>query len=57
MDRINLGNANMCNETGNKFSVDYSKRGTAKCKVCRKSIGKGEIRIGKSAPYKACHIL
>ena len=26
MDRINLGNANMCNETGNKFSVDYSKR-------------------------------
>ena len=42
---------------GNKFSVDYSKRGTAKCKVCKKVIVKNEIRIGKSVPFKTTHII
>ena len=38
--------------TSNKFCVDYSKRGTAKCKVCRKCIPKEELRIGMYACYK-----
>jgi hypothetical protein len=42
---------------GNKFSVDYSKRGTAKCNKCKKQITKGEIRIGKSVAFKAKYIL
>ena len=42
---------------GNKFYVDYSKRGTCKCKHCRKKIAKDEIRIGKSVEYKEKHIL
>ena len=37
--------------------MDYSKRGTCKCKHCRKKIGKGEIKIGKSVEYKEKHIL
>ena len=40
----------------NKFSVDYSKRGTAKCKLCKNVIAKSEIRIGKSVPFKATYI-
>ena len=39
-------------EPPNPFHVDYSIRGTAKCKICKKNIEKGELRIGKSAPYK-----
>ena len=38
------------------FSIDYSKRGTAKCKVCKKAIYRHEIRIGKLVPYKTEHI-
>ena len=34
------------------FSIDYSKRGTAKCRKCNKAITKGEIRIGKSMKFK-----
>ena len=38
------------------FSIDYSKRGTAKCGKCNKAITKGEIRIGKSMKFKVGYI-
>ena len=38
--------------TANKFCVDYSKRGTAKCKVCKKCILKNELRIGVYTVFK-----
>ena len=41
---------------GNKFSVDYSKHGTAKCKACVKVIAKNELRIGKLVPFKNVYI-
>ena len=46
-----------CNEeagddSGNKFKVDHSIRGTVKCKECKKVIAKGELRIGKYDLYK-----
>ena len=41
----------------NKFSIDYSKRGTAKCRKCKKVISKGIVRIGKNVPFKAGHII
>ena len=34
------------------FHVDYSVKGTAKCKSCKKVIVKDEPRIGKSVLYK-----
>ena len=40
----------------NKFSIDISKSGTAKCKKCRKLITKGTFRIGKLVPFKVGHI-
>ena len=36
----------------NNFSADYSKRGTAKCKVCKKTIPKDELRIGSHVMFK-----
>ena len=42
--------------TGKKFLADYCKRGSTKCKVCRKKIQKGELRIGKSVPFKNIYI-
>ena len=39
------------------FSVDYSKRGTAKCKNCKKVIAKGLIRLGKEVPFKVGYII
>ena len=43
-----------CNteDTPNKFRVDYSKRGTAKCTVCKKCIPKEELRMGTYASFK-----
>ena len=38
--------------TGNKFCADYSRRGTAKCKICKKLIVKDELRIGMYVPFK-----
>ena len=38
--------------TANKFCVDYSKRGTAKCANCRKNILKDELRIGMYTFFK-----
>ena len=35
------------------FIVDYCKKGETKCRRCRKNILKGELRIGKSAWFKA----
>ena len=35
------------------FMVDYCKKGATKCRRCRKNILKGELRIGKSAWFKA----
>ena len=42
--------------SGNKFTIDYSKNGRAKCKECGKAIAKGELRIGKYVPFKNIHI-
>ena len=39
------------------FSVDYCKRGSTKCKVCKKKISKDELRIGKSVPFKTIKIV
>ena len=39
------------------FYVDYSVRGTAKCRVCKKKIEKNVLRIGKAFPYKDRTIL
>ena len=39
-------------QSGNKFCVDYSKRGTAKCKICKKLIPKDDLRIGGYAFFK-----
>ena len=39
--------------TSNPFSIDYSKRGTAKCQKCKSiTIGQDELIIGKSLPFK-----
>ena len=38
--------------TANKFCTDYSVRGTAKCRVCKKAIKKGELRIGCYVTFK-----
>ena len=38
--------------TYNKFSADYSKLGTAKCKVCKKKILKDGLRIGMYTMFK-----
>ena len=35
-----------------KFMVDYCKRGTTKCRRCKKNILQGELRIGRSAKLK-----
>ena len=43
---------NEISNTANKFCVDYSKRGTAKCKVCKKCILKNELRIGVYTVFK-----
>ena len=43
--------------TCNKFKVDHSKLGTAKCRKCKKSILRGTLRIGKYVPYKTVIIL
>ena len=43
-------------ETVNKFSIDYSKQGRAKCKVCYKVIAKNELRIGSLTPFKTHYI-
>ena len=38
--------------SSNKFCVDYSIRSTAKCKICKKHIPKGELRMGEYVPFK-----
>ena len=38
------------------FSIDYSKRGTAKCRKYNKAITKGEIRVGQSMKFKVGYI-
>ena len=42
--------------SGNIFSIDHSKTGTAKCMECKKVISQGTLRIGKLFPYKSIHI-
>ena len=44
-------------EKCNIFKVDHSKRGTAKCGLCKKPIVKDGLRIGKSIIFKSKHIL
>ena len=36
----------------NKFCVDYAKRGTAKCRRCKKGIEKNLLRIGKYTTFQ-----
>ena len=43
--------------TFNNFCVDYSKRGTAKCKICKKNILKDELRMGSYASFKGISII
>ena len=38
--------------TYNKFSADYSRAGTAKCKICKKKIIKDGLRIGMYTAFK-----
>ena len=42
---------------GNTFSADYSKRGTAKCRKCKRIIAKGILRIGKNAMFREKYII
>lgn len=37
---------------GNQFKVEYAPTGRATCKVCRSSIAKGSLRIGKVVPAR-----
>ena len=37
------------------FLIDYSIKGTAKCKECKTKIDKGQLRIGKLVNYKLIH--
>ena len=39
-------------ESKPRFMVDYCKRGSTKCRRCRKNIQKEELRIGRSAKLK-----
>ena len=43
--------------TKNKFSIDYSIRGTAKCKVCKAAIAKDELRIGTLVQYQTTYYI
>ena len=36
---------NESDATGRKFSIDYSKQGTAKCRICKKKIPMGECCV------------
>ena len=42
---------------GNKFCIDHSLNGKAKCRECKNVIAKDELRIGKHVPYKEIHII
>ena len=42
---------------GDTFSADYSKRGTAKCRKCKRIIAKGILRIGKNAMIREKDII
>ena len=58
MDNLNKGDINIDldgsgnADTAKKFCVDYSKRGTAKCRKCKKLIEKSLLRIGKYVIFK-----
>lgn len=41
---------------GKKLFVDYCKRGSTKCKRCKKQIPKDVLRIGKMVPFRSIHI-
>ena len=45
------------NDTPNKFCVDYSKRGTARCKICKNCIPKNELRMGAYTVFKGKTII
>ena len=42
---------------GNIFSIDKSLSGTAKCRMCKRIILKGDFRIGKNARFKVGYIV
>ena len=48
---------NNSESTCNKFYADYSKRGTAKCRVCKKCISKDALRIGMYTFFKGKTII
>ena len=63
-DQENTSKSSTCSGSSNddksnskKFTVDYSKRGTTKCRYCKKFIVKGMIRLGKSVAFKTIHII
>ena len=43
-------------ETKQIFIVDYCKRGTTKCRRCKKNIAVNELRIGKSIKFNSKNI-
>ena len=55
-DRTNDGEPSEVGVGDKKFFVDYCKRASTKCKLCKKNINKGEIRIGKLVPFKRIEI-
>ena len=41
---------------GKKLFIDYCKRGSTKCKRCKKQIPKGDLRLEKVVPFRSIHI-
>ena len=42
---------------GNIFSIDKSLRDTARCRMCKRIILKGDFRIGKNVCFKVGYIV
>ena len=53
----NQDHTEMLGNQGNIFSIDKSLRGTAKCRMCKRIILKGDFRIGKNARFKVGYIV
>ena len=46
-------NESMAQMTSKNFSIDYSVRGTAKCKRCKNKMDKNVLRFGKRVIFKS----
>ena len=54
--RENSINESMAQMTSENFSIDYSVRGTAKCKRCKNKMDKNVLRFGKRVIFKSSYI-